>query len=233
MPLRALGQNAPRLRKLFSHSSHSPSWFRLTHRLSESPTLLERGTALSRPGPRLPTTPRHTLHARTRMEANGRPIPPPPPPDFPMSSNGNGNGASIGNGNGNGEPSAFDAPPAAPTSESGHQHQASPSPASLPHGGRPIPKQTAAGALLTGGFNTHKVYIGNLPETATLADLEDCFGQLGQCSCSIKRGFGFVVSLLSFFYSPPSTRPLCPWVCSAVTRASTAAPGTWWNTRAR
>lgn len=62
------------------------------------------------------------------------------------------------------------------------------------HNGRPIPKQTAAGALLTGGLNTHKVYIGNLPETATLADLEDCFGQLGQCTCSIKRGFGFVVS---------------------------------------
>lgn len=41
-----------------------------------------------------------------------------------------------------------------------------------------------------------KIYIGNLPESTTLADLEDCFGQLDQCTCQLKRGFGFVVSLL-------------------------------------
>ncbi|KAM0749754.1 hypothetical protein T439DRAFT_326634 [Meredithblackwellia eburnea MCA 4105] len=57
---------------------------------------------------------------------------------------------------------------------------------------RQIPKAAPAGGPLSGGYNLHKVYIGNLPDTATLADLEDCFGQLGQCACSIKRGFGFV-----------------------------------------
>lgn len=84
---------------------------------------------------------------------------------------------------------------AAPLSLSATDSPPPQSPSTLiDYNGRPIPKQTAAGALLTGGFNTHKVYIGNLPDTATLADLEDCFGQLGQCTCSIKRGFGFVVS---------------------------------------
>jgi hypothetical protein len=33
--------------------------------------------------------------------------------------------------------------------------------------------------------------------SATLADLEDCFGQIGPCACQIKRGFGFVVSVTS------------------------------------
>ncbi|GAA5973661.1 hypothetical protein JCM11641_005067 [Rhodosporidiobolus odoratus] len=48
------------------------------------------------------------------------------------------------------------------------------------------------GSLLTGGYLAHKVYVGNLPDSATLADLEDCFGQIGPCTCQIKRGFGFV-----------------------------------------
>ncbi|KAL8281550.1 hypothetical protein RQP46_006234 [Phenoliferia psychrophenolica] len=79
----------------------------------------------------------------------------------------------------------------------GNGHSASPLgvPAALPPPGpasTKVGKVTSSGAILTGGYNTHKVYIGNLPETATLADLEDCFGQLGQCTCSIKRGFGFV-----------------------------------------
>ncbi|KAI5477419.1 Glycosyl hydrolase, family 88 [Pseudohyphozyma bogoriensis] len=67
--------------------------------------------------------------------------------------------------------------------------EASPAAMNLP----PIAQRTTpAGAVLTGGYNTHKIFIGNLPETATLADLEDCFGKIGQCTCSIKRGFGFV-----------------------------------------
>lgn len=81
---------------------------------------------------------------------------------------------------------------------------------------------TKGGSLLTGGYLAHKIYVGNLPErqgspsfalvvrwcrrpvltrflvsashSATLADLEDCFGQIGPCACQIKRGFGFVVS---------------------------------------
>jgi len=55
-------------------------------------------------------------------------------------------------------------------------------------------RRTAAGALLVGGYNPTKLWVGGLPDTATLADLEDCFGQIGPCSCNIKRGFGFVVS---------------------------------------
>lgn len=43
------------------------------------------------------------------------------------------------------------------------------------------------------GFNTHKIYIGNLPDMATLADLQDCFGQIGECTALLKRGYGFVV----------------------------------------
>ncbi|GAA5908664.1 uncharacterized protein JCM6883_004131 [Sporobolomyces salmoneus] len=53
-------------------------------------------------------------------------------------------------------------------------------------------RRTAAGALLIGGYNPSKLWVGGLPETATLADLEDCFGQIGPCSCTLKRGFGFV-----------------------------------------
>ncbi|GAA5827731.1 hypothetical protein JCM5353_002285 [Sporobolomyces roseus] len=53
-------------------------------------------------------------------------------------------------------------------------------------------RRTAAGALLVGGYNPTKLWVGGLPDTATLADLEDCFGQIGPCSCNIKRGFGFV-----------------------------------------
>ncbi|GAA6025421.1 hypothetical protein JCM11491_003509 [Sporobolomyces phaffii] len=53
-------------------------------------------------------------------------------------------------------------------------------------------RRTAAGALLIGGYHPSKLWVGGLPETATLADLEDCFGQIGPCSCNIKRGFGFV-----------------------------------------
>ncbi|GAA6000637.1 hypothetical protein JCM10207_004587 [Rhodosporidiobolus poonsookiae] len=48
------------------------------------------------------------------------------------------------------------------------------------------------GSLLTGGYLAHKIYVGNLPDSATLADLEDCFGQIGPCTCVLKRGFGFV-----------------------------------------
>ncbi|GAA5830984.1 hypothetical protein JCM11251_005100 [Rhodosporidiobolus azoricus] len=48
------------------------------------------------------------------------------------------------------------------------------------------------GSLLTGGYLAHKIYVGNLPDSATLADLEDCFGQIGPCACVLKRGFGFV-----------------------------------------
>ncbi|ORY90932.1 hypothetical protein BCR35DRAFT_109955 [Leucosporidium creatinivorum] len=83
----------------------------------------------------------------------------------------------------NGMPPLAQPPPPAPTSDSGTQYSGS---------GRPIPRVSGAGAPLTGTYNPQKVYIGNLPETATLADLEDCFGQIGQCTCSIKRGFGFV-----------------------------------------
>ncbi|GAA5846015.1 hypothetical protein JCM3766R1_001338 [Sporobolomyces carnicolor] len=53
-------------------------------------------------------------------------------------------------------------------------------------------RRTAAGALLIGGYSQTKLWVGGLPDTATLADLEDCFGQIGPCSCNIKRGFGFV-----------------------------------------
>ncbi|GAA5891428.1 hypothetical protein JCM5296_006524 [Sporobolomyces johnsonii] len=53
-------------------------------------------------------------------------------------------------------------------------------------------RRTAAGAILTGGYHPSKLWVGGLPDTATLADLEDCFGQIGPCSCNIKRGFGFV-----------------------------------------
>lgn len=45
------------------------------------------------------------------------------------------------------------------------------------------------------GLNVHKIYVGNLPEITTLLDLQDCFGQIGECTCALKRGFGFVVSL--------------------------------------
>lgn len=48
--------------------------------------------------------------------------------------------------------------------------------------------------MLTLSSGYRRVYIGNLPDTATLADLEDCFGQIGECTCAMKRGFGFVVS---------------------------------------
>ncbi|GAA5841562.1 hypothetical protein JCM9279_000687 [Rhodotorula babjevae] len=51
---------------------------------------------------------------------------------------------------------------------------------------------TKGGSLLTGGYLASKIYVGNLPDSATLADLEDCFGQIGPCTCTIKRGFGFV-----------------------------------------
>lgn len=60
-------------------------------------------------------------------------------------------------------------------------------------------RRTAAGALLVGGYNPTKLWVGGLPDTATLADLEDCFGQIGPCSCNIKRGFGFVVSFRNFY----------------------------------
>ncbi|GAA5870978.1 hypothetical protein JCM16303_001649 [Sporobolomyces ruberrimus] len=53
-------------------------------------------------------------------------------------------------------------------------------------------RRTAAGALLIGGYHPSKLWVGGLPDSATLADLEDCFGQIGPCSCNIKRGFGFV-----------------------------------------
>ncbi|GAA5955534.1 hypothetical protein JCM3765_006807 [Sporobolomyces pararoseus] len=53
-------------------------------------------------------------------------------------------------------------------------------------------RRTAAGALLIGGYNPSKLWVGGLPDSATLADLEDCFGQIGPCSCTLKRGFGFV-----------------------------------------
>ncbi|SCV72679.1 BQ2448_4216 [Microbotryum intermedium] len=58
---------------------------------------------------------------------------------------------------------------------------------------KPVVPGTAAagGQILTGGVNPQKIYIGNLPQSATLADLEDCFGQFGPCTCAIKRGFGF------------------------------------------
>ncbi|BGP37298.1 hypothetical protein JCM10449v2_001203 [Rhodotorula kratochvilovae] len=51
---------------------------------------------------------------------------------------------------------------------------------------------TKGGSLLTGGYLANKIYVGNLPDSATLSDLEDCFGQIGACNCVIKRGFGFV-----------------------------------------
>ena len=41
-----------------------------------------------------------------------------------------------------------------------------------------------------------KIYVGNLPEITTVVDLQDCFGQIGECACALKRGFGFVVGLL-------------------------------------
>ena len=75
--------------------------------------------------------------------------------------------------------------PLAPGSDAGTQYSGS---------GKPVPRVSGAGAPLTGSYNPQKVYIGNLPDTATLADLEDCFGSIGLCTCSIKRGFGFVVS---------------------------------------
>ncbi|GAA5924885.1 uncharacterized protein JCM15063_005759 [Sporobolomyces koalae] len=53
-------------------------------------------------------------------------------------------------------------------------------------------RRTAAGALLIGGYHPSKLWVGGLPDTATLADLEDCFGQIGPCTCTLKRGFGFV-----------------------------------------
>jgi hypothetical protein len=93
---------------------------------------------------------------------------------------------------------------------------------------------TKGGSLLTGGYLGHKIYVGNLPErsifpfpstptgqvstrsalltlvlfhSATLADLEDCFGQIGPCACVLKRGFGFVVRLsFAVFPSLPARR---------------------------
>ncbi|GAA6062697.1 hypothetical protein JCM10212_004755 [Sporobolomyces blumeae] len=53
-------------------------------------------------------------------------------------------------------------------------------------------RRTAAGALLIGGYHPSKLWVGGLPDSATLADLEDCFGQIGPCTCNIKKGFGFV-----------------------------------------
>lgn len=62
---------------------------------------------------------------------------------------------------------------------------------------------------------THKVYVGNLPEITTLADLQDCFGQFGDCSCSLKRGFGFVVS----FVPPGRARIVDPLVSNSFDRS--------------
>jgi hypothetical protein len=114
----------------------------------------------------------------------------------------------------NGMPPLAQPPPPAPASDSGTQYSGS---------GRPIPRVSGAGAPLTGGYNPQKVYIGNLPETATLADLEDCFGQIGQCTCSIKRGFGFVVSLFALLHFWAVERKSCS--CSLALRESLGRRG--------
>lgn len=41
---------------------------------------------------------------------------------------------------------------------------------------------------------TTKIYIGGLPDTTSVDDLRDCFGQLGGVkNIDLKKGFGFVV----------------------------------------
>ena len=43
-----------------------------------------------------------------------------------------------------------------------------------------------------------KIFIAGLPEDTSQADLNDCFGQVGQIlSCELKKGYGFVVGFPS------------------------------------
>lgn len=65
-----------------------------------------------------------------------------------------------------------------------------------------IPRTSAAGALLTGAVESNKIYVGGLPVNATIEDLQDCFGQMGECTCILKSGFGFVVSFCSILLYP-------------------------------